>query len=179
MCNTECMELYLEQIEACLREKLYLPALASVLSLPDICASLESSDGKSSGTKYQDWYNKYGQKYCSQRMTAKQAYQFRCRMLHQGSSQIDKNDENIRVCFIEPSEITSGIIAHDNLLGDNLNIDIQIFCTGMIRAVKEWLTDIETNENAQENFDKNFIKRVKNGLSPFISFSCEDIYVIK
>lgn len=67
MRNTECIELYLEQIEACLQEKLYLPALASALSLPDICAALESDNGESSGTKYQKWYDEYGRKYCSKK----------------------------------------------------------------------------------------------------------------
>lgn len=179
MRNTECIELYLEQIEACLQEKLYLPALASALSLPDICAALESDNGESSGTKYQKWYDEYGRKYCSKKMTSKQAYQFRCRMLHQGSSQIDKNDETIRVCFFEPSESTDGITAHDNSLGDSLNIDIQKFCNGMIKAVREWLKNMETNENVQKNLDKNFIKRVKDGLCHFISFGDAEIYVIK
>lgn len=179
MCNAECMGLYLEQIEACLREKLYLPALASVLSLPDICAALESDNGEASGAKYQKWYDEYARKYCSQQMTAKQAYQFRCKMLHQGSSQIDKHDENIRVCFIEPSESTICIIAHDNLLDHTLNVDLGIFCNGMIKAVREWLKNMETNENVQKNFNKNFIKRVKDGLNPFISFGGSEIYVIK
>lgn len=179
MCNTECMELYLAQIEACLQEKLYLPALASALSLPDICASLESNNGESSGAKYQKWYDVYGRKYCSKRMTAKQAYQFRCKMLHQGSSQIDKNDENIRICFIEPSESTNNTILHDNLLGTNLNIDLQIFCNGMIKGVREWLKNVESNDCVQKNFDKNFIKHIKDGLSPFISFSDREVYIIK
>lgn len=99
-------------------------------------------------------------------------------MLHQGSSQIDKNDENIRVCFIEPSENIT-IKTHNISMGNFFNIDIGTFCNAMIKAVQEWMKSMENNEIVQKNFDKNFIKRVKNGLSPFISFGDAEIYVIK
>lgn len=168
------MQLYLEQILGCLEHNLYIPALFCTLALPDICAALQSEYGRTTGEQYRDWYKQYAEKHCSARLTPEQCYQFRCKILHQGSMGMEKTGD-ARVCFIEPND---SIQCHDNLVDSMLNIDLAIFCKGMIKAVEDWWKEKGNTDIVQKNLNTNFIRRVKNGLAPGISFGDEDIYVI-
>jgi hypothetical protein len=51
------MEMILSDIERALTARLYYVAITTALTLPDICAALESPDGTTSGPKYKAWYN--------------------------------------------------------------------------------------------------------------------------
>lgn len=53
------MELILKEIERALDAKLYYLALQVSLTLPDICAALQSDDGRASKSKYIAWYDTY------------------------------------------------------------------------------------------------------------------------
>lgn len=52
------MEYLLKDIEKALDNELYFIALQSVLTLPDICGSIEY-DTNRVGQRYTDWYNTY------------------------------------------------------------------------------------------------------------------------
>jgi hypothetical protein len=85
------MELFLQQIQASLEEKLYYLALYTSLTIPDICSALESDNGEAEGKKYKQWYDKYMlNKYRSVAgevvFSADDCWYFRCSILHQGSS---------------------------------------------------------------------------------------------
>jgi hypothetical protein len=54
----ESMEDILRQIEATNEAGYYYVALFSVLTLPDICAALESINGETTGDRYADWYDR-------------------------------------------------------------------------------------------------------------------------
>jgi len=53
------MEVILREIERALSAQFFSPAVVMALTLPDTCAALESPNGKTSGGKYKDWYNRY------------------------------------------------------------------------------------------------------------------------
>lgn len=49
----------LQQIESGLQNNLYYLSLFATLSVPDMCAALSSPDGRTDGTKYAAWFDKY------------------------------------------------------------------------------------------------------------------------
>ena len=53
------MDELLEQIEKCIDAGLYYVGLFASLMVPDICAGLESADGKASPARYADWVERH------------------------------------------------------------------------------------------------------------------------
>lgn len=175
------MKDFLAQIELSLNHNLFLPALFCSLSLPDICAGLQSKNGRTDGAKYRAWYANYAKKYCSSLLTETDCYHFRCRMLHNGSALLQEQGLR-RIWFIERSSDSSQIICHDNLMKSGnktiLQIDLQIFCRGMIKAVTEWFEQNVDTEPIKSNYEKLFIHRRQNGLEPYIAIMNSPISVI-
>lgn len=158
------MDDLLSQIKIALNSNLYYLALYTTLALPDICSALSSKDGKTSGRQYIEWYDKYAKGKCSSNLDGFACYKFRCSSLHQGTTQ-DKRMGYSKIIFLEP--VNQNMILHDNILNDALNIDLNIFCLAMIKAVEDWLNDIKDTPNFIRNY-KKFMKRYPNGLSPYI-----------
>lgn len=162
------MEDFLKEIELALEHKLYFIALSSTLTLPDICGALGSENNKASGKKYKEWYDKYAFNKCSTILDGHNCYKFRCSLLHQGST-IDSSEKNkskfSRILFLELNKM---ILMHDNLIDDVLNLDINLFCKGMIDAVRYWFAEVSKNDIFKKNYP-NMIKRYKGGLKPFVN----------
>lgn len=155
------MEYLFKDIKRGLDAGVYQLALGTALCIPDICAALESSDGKTSGRRYKDWYNRYvGKKLM---LTADDCYYLRCSYLHQGSTQHEKSQYE-KVIFVEPNPFG---VFHNNVIEGALNIDIIVFCEDLIESASDWLEDIKENPNFIQNHEKSF-KRYPDGLSPYI-----------
>lgn len=151
----------LNEIERGLDAGVYQLSLGMSLCIPDICAALQSGDGKTSGSKYKDWYTKYvGNTF---NMTSDECYYFRCSFLHQGSTEHEKSQYK-KIIFIEPNP---NMMFHNNVLNDVLNIDINIFCNELIRAARLWYEDVKDTDIYKNNYEKSF-KRYPNGLAPYI-----------
>lgn len=155
------MEDLLNEIERGLDAKVYQLALSLSLCIPDICAALESEDGKISGSKYKGWYEKYMGSKVS--LSAADCYYFRCSFLHQGSTQHERSQYK-KIIFVEPG---SGGIFHNNVINDALNIDVRIFCRDLIKSARKWHNEVKESENYKKNYQKTF-KRYPNGLAPYI-----------
>ena len=157
----------LNEIQKALQHKLYFLALSSTLTLPDICAALESDNNKTTGKKYKQWYNTYAYGKCSSFLDGHSCYKFRCSLLHQGSSkyssEYNKSDFE-RIIFLEPNHT---FFMHDNIINDALNLDIVTFCNGMIKAVRSWEQIVCSSETFKKNYS-NTIKLYPNGLPPYI-----------
>jgi hypothetical protein len=162
----------LEQIENGLDSNQYYLSLFVSLTIPAICGSLESNDGRDSRKKYEAWFDEYVAPKYNGFLDGHSCYCFRCSLLHQGSTQYSPEYENqepskfTRILFIEPK--TTKNIFHNNIINDALNIDVKIFCQDIISGAKEWLIKKEQTENFKKNYPK-LVKRYVNGLSPFIS----------
>ena len=157
------MEFLLKEIELALENKLYFMALQSTLSLPDICGALQSSNGMANRKKYITWYNTYAKEPFDNAISGEDCYYFRCSCLHQGSTQ-NPNSSYKRIIFLIPNVFVS---MHNNILNDALNIDIKIFCTNVIKAVRKWEQQERNNPNYIKNYDK-LIKIYPNGITPYI-----------
>jgi hypothetical protein len=76
-------------------------------------------------------------------------------MLHQGRTQHPQGRYS-RIIFIEPG--AGGMIAHNNILNDALNIDVRIFCEDLCSAVEAWLPAAQQLPQFQVNL-ANFVTR--------------------
>lgn len=94
------------EINQALDNNLYLIALNTALTLPDICGKAEYPAESKSSNRYKKWYQKYIGKYeqCSRDkennirfpyLSDNIIYQLRCSLLHQGNPNIGKRSTSI------------------------------------------------------------------------------------
>ena len=165
------MEHFLQEIKLALENKLYLLALQTALTLPDICGAMESDAGKANRERYCNWYDKYAaSKVDACYMSSMDCYLFRCSLLHQGTTiPTPKGNQSAahgRIVFIAPGN--QNFYFHNNIIGDALNIDLNVFCTGMIKATEEWLKTMKETKNANyEKHAKKLIRYYPVGLPPY------------
>lgn len=157
------LEYLLKDIEKALDNELYFIALQSVLTLPDICGSIEY-DTNRVGQRYTDWYNTYMNTKVN--LTAEQCYGFRCKLLHQGLSQYTQNTLE-RIVFAYPSNN----FFNNNQFIENgkvtVNIDLLTFCHDMINSVRIWLHRAQKIPESQAKL--NQLIRIHNGYKNFIA----------
>ena len=163
------MDELLRQITVALNNGLYFIALQSTLTLPGICAELEGMTDKKDSIKYHKWYNK---NVFPKHLNAKECYDFRCSLLHEGSAHRDKHKRGSmrRVIFVYPNPM----IKIDNTKFYGMNpadnavcIDVLDFCHDMMNSVKIWNDKIKDSPNYQKNYDK-FFKLHMNGIPPYV-----------
>ncbi len=157
---------YIQQIESALHANLYYVALATSLTVPDVCGAMNSADGWASQAKYEAWFDRYVAPACLGVITGQDCYRFRCTMLHQGSSQHPAG-RYTRVIFVEP-QAGGGNVLHCNILNDALNIDVRVFCLDILRGAHSWLREVEDTALYQRNYG-NFMRRYPQGLPPYIN----------
>ncbi|WP_083967216.1 hypothetical protein [Methylosinus sp. R-45379] len=189
------MHTLLDQIEASLEIKQYYLSLFTALCIPDIAGALSSENGEATGRKYADWYEKWARPRCKEiklasipehapdsvrqfiskqkfenPFTGDNCYLFRCSLLHQGSSQHQKNPYT-RILFVEPQstrqKIGADVSMHYATIKDALCIDVDLFCKEITSGARLWLDNIKADPNYIRN-SKRFARRYDNGLSPYI-----------
>lgn len=160
------MEEFLNQIKKALENKLYLVALQSTLTIPDICARLSIEERKTNKYDYFNWFEMNINN--KQNLTARDCYFFRCAMLHEGKMQHNKIKHS-RIIFLVPNDniFCSGNV-FSNCNGKNaINIDLITFCNEMIDCAFEWWQKNKSNKIVKENYEE-IVKYYPNGIAPFI-----------
>lgn len=155
---------YLEQVEATNRAGIYYMALAGALVVPDICAALESPDGRTTGNKYAAWFDTHAATKMHGTFSGRDCWLFRCGFLHQGTSESTGGTYS-RVMFFEPGATT--VVIHGGVLDDVLLIDVQIFVTDVVDAARAWWLASQGSEPFEANAQK-LIRRYPDGLAPYI-----------
>lgn len=159
----DSMETILSEIELAIKAGLYYLAVAMALTLPDICAALESEDGQTSNKKYKAWYSaNLAEKY--PRMTDVDCYSLRCGVLHQGRCG-HPNSQYGRVIFTIPNAQQN--FFHNNILNDALNLDAPQFCADVVQSVRDWFVSSRHLVNVQANLP-NLVRFRPFGLSPYM-----------
>ena len=177
------MHALVEQVESSLASRLYFLSLFTSLSIPDIAGALASENGEASGKKYAAWYETWVRPRFLENVLAdlppdarahvrnlenpldgESCYQFRCSLLHQGSTQHPKSKFS-RIIFIEPGATTN--VVHYGRMNDALCIDLPRFCLEVLQGARAWLATHETEPEVQRNLAK-FAQRHPTGLAPYI-----------
>jgi hypothetical protein len=147
-----------KEITKCLNRKLWYAALVLILTMPDICAALESSDGETDDDLYYAWYEKWlMNKYPS--VSATDLYRLRCGVAHQGK--VRHRKINYRIFFAVNSK--GGCRKREN--NGALILDLHVFAKDMIDAVEQWYE--AKNPNVEKHLS-GLIQYYPNGLSPYL-----------
>jgi hypothetical protein len=156
------METVLQEIERALQARVYYLALVVALTLPDICAALESPDGQTDRDRYKVWYNaNLGGRYGA--LTDADCYSLRCGVVHQGRFGHPKMGYG-RVVFSLPG---TGIFLHNNIVNDALKLDVGQFCRDMVQAARRWFASKQNDPTVQANLP-NLVQLRPQGLAPYI-----------
>jgi hypothetical protein len=159
---------FIRQIEKASDVGLYFVALNSALTVPDVCGALESENGWAHASKYAAWFDRWvAPRYAffgGTSLSGEICYSYRCAVLHQGRS-ARPNMPYQRVLFIEPGN--SGIRAHNNVINDALNIDVQTFCADVVAGCRAWLATVEGSQPYESHWAKS-MQRHPKGLAPYI-----------
>jgi hypothetical protein len=158
------MEQLLREIRAALAAELYLVALMSALTVPDICGALGSDKGWSSGPTTKLWITKHMPIYAPD---AERLWNFRCSLLHQGSGQ--KRPGAPRVAFVEPGQ---GAVIHqvttiDSAGFETIWYDVPTFVSDVTAAAERWLELYGETNVVQRNLAR-FVRRRPEGLAPHV-----------
>ena len=151
------METILAEIQYALLAKFYYMAVAVSLTLPDICAALESQSGKTSGPQYKKWYrDNLAQTF--HQMTDDDCYSLRCGVLHQGRFGHAKSQYD-RIIFTMPHPVVTlaeGTVMRDigGLSENVLRYDADWSCKEMVSAARRWFSDMQTDPNVQVNLPR-------------------------
>lgn len=156
----------INSLESSLKNKNWHSALLVALTLPDIAGKIEYPIS-SSLKRYSSWFTKYvGDNYKYSLgapneehvfLSGNDCYALRCAYLHEGTTNIrnqsakDVIDDFI---FVEPKE---GLQVHCNQLNDRLQLQVDTFCTDIIRGLYKWNDDISRDPIKREKL-KNLIQ---------------------
>lgn len=162
--ESEHVQDIIQQVRAANGAGMYYVSLFSALALPDICAALESPNGEASKAKFIAWFDAHVAPRYNGFLDGESCYYFRCSMLHQGSTHHPRGRYS-RIIFLEPGN--SGMVFHNNIMNDALNIDVRIFCEDICAAVECWWPTASTQPAFQANIAR-FVTRHPNGLAPYI-----------
>lgn len=163
----------IDEVNKALEHELYMAALCTVLTIPDMCAKAEYPQ-LSNKRRYIKWYEELIGKYERDSeapnmpyLSGEVVYQLRCSVLHQGTPNIDKNHIREDCCKIDKFIIRvertkefggyADSASYMNTESPNreYTVNVQRLCMMITRVAKKYY------ENNKEKFD-------------FINFSIQD-----
>lgn len=158
------MEMILREIERANQAGLHYLAVAMALTVPDICAALESPDGQTSGTRFKAWYNaNLANRYPN--ITDNDFWSLRCGVIHQGRYGRHGNMQYARVIFMVPNRQNN--VFHNNILNDALNLDAVWFCQDVVESARAWFASKRCDPTVEANLPK-LVQFRPEGLAPYM-----------
>jgi hypothetical protein len=147
------IETIIDEIERALRHELWYAALATALSLPDVCSVLAHPPNKAgpTGKRYAAWFDEWMARY-STSMTGLECYRIRCGVFHRGEFS-HKHQRWDRIIFTLPANVRVERSEIQFTGGYNyvLQLDLEWFCYAMIDAARRWYAENRSNANVVEN----------------------------
>jgi hypothetical protein len=162
------MEVILREIERALDAGLYYLAVASALTLPDICSALESPDGETSKAKYRAWFDTWLQATYPQ-ISSLDIYSLRCGVVHQGTSEHARMQYS-RIVFTLPNP--QGIVMQSGAISATggvpiLAVDACLFCRNLMDGVFRWYSAKRSDPSVKANMPR-LLQFRPNGFPPHL-----------
>jgi hypothetical protein len=154
------VEEILKEIEKALAANLHYLAIVMAVTLPDICAALESADGRSDTQRYKNWYDANMANYFGA-LTGDDLWSLRCGVVHQGRFGL-AGAQYARVVFALPGSATF----LNCIFNDAYFYSAEEFCRTAISAVREWITKKGEDPIVKANLP-NLVRYHPNGLAPY------------
>jgi len=138
----------LDSIRAAVDDENWYAALALTLTLPDICARIET--GERTRTVYFNWRTDNFGKTCqygngpSDHVKGQEVYLLRCAYLREGSHSLDPSERQKYNATIEKIKF---VTSNDHLKtqGATVLLNARTFCEDMCSRVEEWETNTLSN----------------------------------
>ncbi|MFD1770850.1 hypothetical protein [Sphingobacterium suaedae] len=148
------MDKLIQELEVLVNHQLYVAGLTLALAIPDICAALESEDGKATGAKYKLWAERYLIPNYDGMVTASDFYKLRCASVHQGKlhHHLDNYDKIIFKLPVEENEF----MMHRNTIYNTLQLSAKIFINEIVEAYYNWKDNNSNNPNLTKNLRECF-----------------------
>ena len=158
------MDTILNQIGHAVNKGFPYLAVVSALTLPEICAALESGDGRGGDKKYIAWYDKWAAPKFPM-VRGFDMYRLRCGVIHQGRLGPDGMQYD-RIVFTGGGRM-HGCMSQGNfgIEESALQLDSAEFCYGMIRSVQEWYSVMKDDSNVTANLPL-LLQYRPNGIPP-------------
>jgi len=136
-------QIYWDEMHRCTAGKAYWALLHVTVCLPDICAALESKNGKTEGSRYVAWCDKY---LIDPALSGSERWQMRCKVLHEGRASIAASHRYDGFSFAQPAP--KGQVDHMRLVGKTLILDVGVLAAEMKAGVERWIQYLESNPSA-------------------------------
>lgn len=173
------MQNLISALNKCLESENWYAALSMAIAMPDICGSFDYPSETSSETKYVKWFDNYLKHNYTHEVGAEHkvitflsgsdCYALRCAYLHYGSDNIEKQRAKKaldKFSFFSPSR---WITAHSNLSSDKrinkLQLQVDIFCRDILKAVKSWYQSKSEDERKEIDSQLLIIHSLDEGIS--------------
>lgn len=149
----------INEINTALNQGLYLVALSSALTLPDVCGKAEYPKEKTT-KRYKKWYSAY----VNADLPVDHVYALRCSLLHEGNTETKDSDnihfrlmtnELLQPCGLDFC-IKSKVTHKDGGTETQINVYVGYLCTAICKAAKSYY------EENKDKFD-------------FLNYSIDDI----
>ena len=145
------------EIRKALANEMYIIALNSALTLPDICAKAEYPHEKNNNTRYKNWVKHYIEtrefgvywESCFKGIDAELIYDLRCSLLHQGNPNVKKKIANYFELITTPPgdrhivpytiELEYQIVdGEKRLVAKRVGVNVAVFCNLLCAATEEY-----------------------------------------
>lgn len=172
--GVEKMREILDEMIGTLNCGIFFPALSTAFLLPDACGAIEffgSSEVYRSSDRYKRWYDKWvmGKIGFGDILSADVIYKIRNAMMHEVTGFTRGVDGFDRVVFYPPQKYLAinGISLLDRP-GDKavLMIPITLFIETMAAAVKDWIDEVEADDNPRRRESMDKLLQIRPGGFP-------------
>jgi hypothetical protein len=151
------MHRFTKAIKKSLEVNNWYSALYLALTMPDICARLESENGKTNGQKYASWFDKYmlhkyqmdGSANCAPHifLSGNDCYALRCAILHEGAADI-----TMQRCREALDRFHFTVVgSHCNQFDSVLQLDVPVFCNDICESIENWFIDFSRDHPEKQN----------------------------
>lgn len=139
-------------------------AVAMAVALPDMCVSLSSANGNSTGALYKKWCEEnLGPEF--DYLTPDDLWSIRCGVLHNGRfGDRHKKSDVGRIIFIPPG---SPFVMTNCVVNDAYIYSVTSFCQNFTKAVFNWFEKHRDDPNVVSNMPK-FMQYRENGMAPYV-----------
>lgn len=153
--------LYFEEIERCEKAKCYWALLHVLLTLPDVCATLETDQTikkASVGDRYVGWCDAYLPN--NPALSGADRYQMRNALLHSGSSTAQNrfkshNTNYTHFSFIDPDTFDVSVHETKNQSRTVLNIHIVAMANETGDAIESWFNALQGDSIKMSQVEQN------------------------
>ena len=139
------LRIYWDDMDLCRDAKAYWSLLHVTICLPDICAALQSDDGRTNGKLYIAWCDQF---LPDTLLSGSERYQMRCNVLHQGRAKIEPPGRYTGFSFAQPTQ--TGEIDHRRVEGTTLILDVGRLSSEYRHGVEGWTRYLKTKPTSPD-----------------------------